>query len=290
MKYDLKTVLILLFLGFVWGSAFILMHEGSKVFNFWQMASLRLIFAGSVAIFFFVNIYKKVAIKDWKFLILSGLLGNFIPAYLFASVSHQIPSSLSGALNALTPLFALIFGFFIFKTNFNIRQVFGIIIGFVGAMILIFSANSKELSFSSEYIFPCIKVVIASALYGINVNIIKSKLNHNSAITNSMIPLTLISFPAVFIAFKNDLFYVPIFENENLIAWLCILVLGVIGSAFSLIFFNKLVKQTTALFAASVTYLIPFFAYMWGLIFGEILGFFQIMGMVLILTGIIISK
>jgi drug/metabolite transporter (DMT)-like permease len=69
-----------------------------------------------------------------------------------------------------------------------------------------------------------------------------------------------------------------------------ILILGVIGSAVSLIVFNQLVQKTTALFAASVTYLIPVFAYMWGIIDGEPIGVFQLGGMMLILGGITLTK
>lgn len=289
MKFDLKTVLVLLFLGFVWGSAFILMKIGAQSFNFIQVASLRLVFAGLVAVFFFIYIYKDVKKQDWKFLILSGVLGNLIPAYLFASVSNEIPSSLSGALNALTPLFALIFGALMFKIKFSIRQFIGIIIGLFGAIILIFSANSKTLEFNTQYIFPCLKVIFAALLYGINVNIIKTKLNQNTAYTNSMIPLTLIAIPALFIGISNNSFQVAI-KPESLTSLLCILVLGVIGSALSLIVFNKLVKKTSALFAASVTYLIPVFAYLWGIYFNEPIGLIQISGVSLILIGIILTK
>lgn len=268
MKFDLKTVLVLLFLGFVWGSAFILMKIGAQSFNFIQVASLRLIFAGAVAVFFFYYIYKDVKKSDWKFLILSGVLGNLIPAYLFASVSNQIPSSLSGALNALTPLFALVFGSLLFKIKFTIKQFIGIVIGLIGAVILIFSANSTTLEFNTEYIFPCIKVIFAALLYGINVNIIKTKLNHNNAYTNSMVPLTLIAIPALFIGIGNNAFQTAL-KPESITSLMCILVLGVVGSALSLIVFNKLVKKTSALFAASVTYLIPVFAFLWGIYFNR---------------------
>jgi drug/metabolite transporter (DMT)-like permease len=289
VKFDLKTVLVLLFLGFVWGSAFILMKIGAQSFDYIQMASLRLIFAGLVAVLFFIYIYKDVKIKDWKFLLLSGVLGNLIPAYLFASVSKEIPSSLSGALNALTPLFALVFGAILFKIKFNTRQFIGILIGLIGALVLIFSANSTNLEFNFQYLYPCLKVVVAALLYGINVNIIKSKLNHNDAYTNSMVPLTLISIPALFIGIGNNAFQTAI-KPESLTSLLGILVLGVVGSALSLIVFNKLVKKTSALFAASVTYLIPVFAFLWGIYFKEPVGLIQVFGVSLILIGIVLTK
>jgi drug/metabolite transporter (DMT)-like permease len=289
VKFEPKTIITLLFLGFVWGSAFMLMKKGLVSFEPMQLASLRLVFAGSVAAFFFVKSYKKLSSKDWLYLSISGTIGNFIPAYLFASAGADIPSSLSGALNAMTPFFGLIFGVILFSQLFKVKQFLGILIGLLGALILILSKSSAGISFQTSYILPCSKVILAALLYGINVNIIKSKLNHLSPIVNSMVPLTLIAIPAMCIGIYHGAFQAAM-QASALPALGFILILGVIGSAVSLIVFNQLVQKTTALFAASVTYLIPVFAYMWGIIDGEPIGVFQLGGMMLILGGITLTK
>ena len=273
----------------MWGSAFMLMKKGLVSFEPMHLASVRLVFAGSVAVFFFVKSYKQLNSKDWLYLSISGTIGNFIPAYLFASAGADIPSSLSGALNAMTPFFALIFGVILFSQLFKVKQFLGILIGLVGALILILSKSSAGISFQTSYILPCSKVILAALLYGINVNIIKSKLNHLSPIVNSMVPLTLIAIPALCIGIYHGAFQTAM-QASALPSLGFIFVLGVIGSAASLIVFNQLVQKTTALFAASVTYLIPVFAYMWGMIDGEPIGVFQLGGMMLILGGITLTK
>ena len=254
-----------------------------------QLASLRLVFAGCVAVFFFLKYYRQLSSKDWLYLSISGTIGNFFPAYLFASAGADIPSSLSGALNAMTPFFALIFGVILFSQLFKVKQFIGILIGLIGALILILSKDSTGISFKTDYLLPCSKVILAALLYGINVNIIKSKLNHLSPIVNSMVPLTLIAIPALCIGIYHGAFQTAM-QASSLPALGYICVLGIIGSAASLIVFNQLVQKTTALFAASVTYLIPVFAYMWGLIDGEPIGVFQLGGMLLILGGITLTK
>jgi drug/metabolite transporter (DMT)-like permease len=289
VKFDSKTILTLLFLGFVWGSAFILMKKGLESFQPIQVASLRLVFAGSVSVFFFVKVYKDISKKDWLFLALSGTIGNFIPAFLFASAGSEMPSSLSGALNALTPFFALLFGVILFSQIFKVRQTLGIAIGLIGALALIFSKSKGSISFETDYIYPCLKVVLAAILYGLNVNIIKSKLSHLSPITNSMVPVTLIAIPSLIIALLTNTFSVAT-EASALMPLIFIAILGIVGTALSLIVFNRLIQRTSALFAASVTYLIPIFAYMWGIIDGEPVGLFQVVGMLLILTGIALTK
>jgi len=289
LKIDLKTLFVLLFLGFVWGSSFMLMKKGLVEFSPVQVASLRLVFAGSVAVFFFFREYKKLKPKDFMFLTLSGLLGNFIPAFLFANAGSLMPSSLSGALNAMTPFFTLILGVILFSNAFKLKQGVGIGVGLIGSLILIFTKSTGGFSFQSDYIWPCSQVILAAFLYGINVNIIKSKLNHLSAIVNSMVPLTIILVPALVIALANNTWQTATHANSNS-ALLYIVILGVVGSAISLIVFNTLVKKTTAIFAASVTYLIPIFAYAWGVLDGEPIGLFQILGMVFILLGITLTR
>jgi drug/metabolite transporter (DMT)-like permease len=65
-----------------------------------------------------------------------------------------------------------------------------------------------------------------------------------------------------------------------------IVVLAVFGTAISTFLFNKLIKIAGALFAASVTYLIPFVAILWGLAYGEHLGIMHLLGLVAILFGV----
>lgn len=289
VKIDLKMFLTLFFLGLVWGSSFILMKKGLVAFTPFQLASLRLVFAGSVGFYFFIKEFKKLNKKDWLFLGLSGTLGNLFPAYLFASAGAEIPSSLSGAFNAMTPFFALLTGVVLFSQLFKISQGLGILIGLLGSLLLIFSKTKDGFQFEMDYLFPCSKVILAAFLYGINVNIIKSKLSHNSAIINSMIPLSIVSIPALIIAIQTGAFNVAM-QAHALKPLFYIIILGVLGSAISLIVFNKLVKKTTAIFAASVTYLIPIFAYFWGIIDGEPIGIFQVSGMLMILLGITLAR
>jgi drug/metabolite transporter (DMT)-like permease len=297
VKIDLKLILVLLFLGFVWGSSFILMKKGLLAFSPTQVASLRLIFAGSFAVFFFVRICRDLKKGEWLFLALSGTLGNLLPAYLFASAAPDIPSSLSGALNALTPISTLIFGAILFHIQFKVKHIVGILVGLCGALILIFSNPKADgLSLHYNYLYPCLKVILASLLYGINVNIIKSKLGHLPALTNSMVPLTLIAIPALFIGISQDTYHAAVLPPSFMpVAYLgmplvYIAILGLFGSAISLIVFNRLVKRSSALFASSVTYLIPVFAFMWGIIDGEAIGLTQVSGMTLIMCGITLSK
>ena len=66
----------------------------------------------------------------------------------------------------------------------------------------------------------------------------------------------------------------------------CTATLAIAGTLIAWMLFYKLVQRTDALFAASVTYLIPIVAISWGLLDGEVLSIIQVGGMLLILTGV----
>ena len=65
-----------------------------------------------------------------------------------------------------------------------------------------------------------------------------------------------------------------------------IAILAILGTAFCVILFNMLIKKTSTLFATSVTYLIPFFALMWGFIDGEKINTIQLISLIITIVGI----
>lgn len=119
---------VFLLLSLTWGSSFILMKIGLESFTSYQVASLRLVAGGLALLPFLPKALRQIPIKKLPLILLSGLLGNGIPAFLFCLAETEIDSSLAGILNALTPLMALLSGIVIFKSPFRKEQLGGIII------------------------------------------------------------------------------------------------------------------------------------------------------------------
>jgi len=104
-------------LSVIWGSSFILMKEGMNVLSPYQVAALRIASAGIVLLPFVVKAWKQIPKNKIVAVLLSGLVGNFIPAFLFCIAEVRVDSSIAGILNALTPLFTIIVGFFFLICN-----------------------------------------------------------------------------------------------------------------------------------------------------------------------------
>ncbi|HVG12134.1 MAG TPA: DMT family transporter, partial [Flavisolibacter sp.] len=83
-------------LSVIWGSSFILMKESSKDLSGVQIGAIRIFSAGLVFLPFALFHIRTVPLRRLPLIFLSGLLGNFFPAFLFAvAIQKQINSSMA---------------------------------------------------------------------------------------------------------------------------------------------------------------------------------------------------
>ena len=129
--------IILIALSLVWGSSFILMKQGLRAFTSDEVAGLRITIASAFMLPFLIRHYKLDVKANLKGLLLMGVFGNLIPAFLFTKAETQISSSLTGMLNALTPMFTILIGMIAFNHKITKNQVMGVLIGLIGAIALV---------------------------------------------------------------------------------------------------------------------------------------------------------
>ena len=275
------------FLGCVWGSSFILMQLGLKGVNSVQMGSLRILFAGLFLILVGYKELAKIPLYKWKFIVLTSLCGTFFPVYLFALALSKIDGSVSSILNSLTPLNTLIVGLLFFGASVQRRQVFGVIIGFVGCLLLVLFGEGSN---TTENYYYALLILLASLFYGINVNLIKKYLSDLKPLTISTGNFVVIFIPALVVLYFSD-FFVIASQEKVLTSLGYIAILGVIGTGLSNILFFKLIHLSSPVFAASVTYIIPVVAILLGYFFmNESLNFIQACGAFIVLLGVYLSS
>jgi drug/metabolite transporter (DMT)-like permease len=283
------SILTLITLALIWGSSFILMKiglkasDGSAVLSGVQVACLRMIIAAIVLSPFAFQGIKKLKKNDWPWLMVVGLCGSGIPAFLFAISQQYIDSGLAGILNALTPVFTLLIGLAFFKKTTHTKQLLGMAIGFIGAAGIIAMKGS-----SAENAGYALLIILATVLYGVSVNTVGSKLQHVPAPVISSVSLSFAAFPCSLI-FLATPYNVIIEHPEGLRSFFAIATLAVFGTGFANILFFKLTQKSGAVMAASVTYLIPLVAVGWGVIMGESIGFYQVIFGAILLGGVYLT-
>lgn len=279
--------ILLFFLGSVWGSSFILMQLGLKGVNSIQLGALRILFAGIFLITIGFKQLTKIPSYKWKYIALTALCGTFVPAFLFAIALKNIDGSVSSILNSLTPLNTLIIGLLFFSIQVERRQIIGVIMGFLGCLLLVYFGNNDN---TTENYLYAILIFIASIMYGLNVNFIKKYLSDLKPLTISVGNFTIMLIPAFLILFFSGFFDI-VSEEKTQHALLFITILGIVGTGFSNILFFKLIQLSSPIFASSVTYIIPVVAFILGFSFmNETLNIFQVFGALVVLIGVYFSS
>ena len=266
----------------IWGTSYILIKKSLLGFTAIELACLRISISGLVALPFAVRALQTIPKQKYLTILLVGIFGSGAPAFLFSLSMTKSGSAMNGILNSLSPLWTLIVGFYLFKVAISSQKIWGVIIGFIGALVLVLGKPGA--SFQVDVLYSLLPVV-ATFCYGMSSNITKQKLQNQNAIYTTALAMAMIGLPALIGLPFTD---VPakIIGGQVWLPLMCVATLSVFGTLIAWMFFYRLVQRTDALFAASVTYLIPIVAIGWGLLDGEVLSLIQLGGMVLILVGV----
>jgi drug/metabolite transporter (DMT)-like permease len=260
------------------------MKSGLEDLTPYQVASIRIIFAGAAMLPIAFKAFKKTPRNLITPLIISGFLGSFFPAYFFCIAQTKIDSSLAGILNALTPIFTVAIGSLFFKLTLSWVKWSGLILGFLGMSILLLGGtagiNLTHLGFASF-------VILATICYGLNVNLINNFLKEAEPTSIAAIAFTSLIIPALAVLYGSGYFNDPkLIDGTYTQGTVSAAVLGIMGTGVASILFYMLVKKAGPVFASMVTYGIPFVAMGWGILSGEIITSIQAMGMAVILIGV----
>ncbi|MBS4012547.1 MAG: DMT family transporter [Bacteroidetes bacterium] len=278
----------LIFLTFVWGSSFIFIKRGLVAFSPLQVGALRVALSSLVLLPFAISKIKNVKRKDLKIFFIAGLLGNGIPAFLFAIAQTRLDSLMAGILNSLTPVFTLVVGVAFFSLRARWFNILGIIIGLLGAIGLLWSSSNGNLVLNSFY---SLAIIAATIMYALNMNIIKEFLSKYDTLTIVSIAFLFIGLPAAIFLFGfTDFVFIMKTHSYAFSSLGFIILLSFIGTSLAVILNVRVIKRTTAVFASSVTYLMPIIAILWGILDGENFLLIFLLWIAVILAGVYMAN
>ena len=284
MTATYKKWFYLIVLSLIWGSSYILIKKGLVGLTPLQLGSVRILMTTVILAIFGWKQLKKIPISSWKWIVFTGFFGTFFPSYLFAFAETAIDSSVAAVLNGMTPLFTLILGIVVFKSELKWSKTLGVLIGFGGTLILVSNEFSINSGSDSWY---ALLVVIAAFCYSINVNVIKYKLQGVSALGIALGNFLAILIPAVVVLFISNFSWTSVITDSTVSTSLgYIFVLAFFGTALAKVMFNELVSISSPVFSISITYLLPIVAIGWGILDGETFSLIQWVGCAFILVGV----
>ena len=284
MNTEQKKWFYLFLLALTWGSSFILIKKGLLGLSPFQLGSLRTVMSSLFIFIIGFKSLKTIQSHQWKWIIITGFIGTFFPSFLFAFAETEVDSGIVSILNSLVPLNTVLIGLAVFKITSTKTQVFGVILGFVGASMLIF--NSMELHPDQNYLYAGF-VILATVMYASSVNIIKRYLQDVKPIAIATGNFVAIIIPAILVLSFSNFFTTETFQNDTIyISIGSVVILSLFGTVMAKIIFNSLIQISSPVFASSVAYLMPLVALLWGLLDGEVFGINQGLASSLILLGV----
>lgn len=294
MRNESKSWLMLAVLACIWGSSFILMKrgmetpDGASIFSDAQVGALRMCIAGTVMLPFGLFSLRKITRPKhvWSLLVV-GFSGNFFPAFLFTFAETGVTSGLAGMLNSFTPFFTLLIGFTFFRQPLRWNQSLGLVMAFAGIVLLILVGSRVANDGNWTHIAA---LILATFMYGLSLNTIKHTLAGFKAWEITSLAFSFVWIPAgVAVLFTG----VPqTFQtNPHAMEGLgYIAVLSILGTCLALLIFNRIIALTSAVFASSVTYFIPFVAVLLGIVFDhDPFHWLQLVAMLIVLTGVYLT-
>lgn len=283
-----KLFSALIVLSMIWGTSFLFikvllvsMVPAAVVFG-------RCLF-GSIILFLIV-LFRKERIKikklPWLPLVLVGLTNNVLPWLLISTSETLLSSGMASIINATTPIWTLLIGFFLFSSILRKSQWIGIMIGFIGIYIL---SDFKWGELYSGNLMGILLMTGATFCYGIGSHLTKKYLVQLSVLETSFFTLiisTMISFLILLVSSPQSLSsFIKLTTVGPFIG------LGALGSGVAYLLYYYLVKKGSPEFASLVTYLVPVSAVFWGtFLLKEKIHLSMIVGLLVIFFGVYISS
>ena len=278
---EIRYWILLTFLGALWGSAFMFIKVATPEFGPVALVNTRLIIASIIFLPILLrNKYIHLLRPIWKQVLVLAIMNNAIPFTLFSYASFGADSNILAILNATTAFNTMMIAYIWIGENVTIKQLFGLIVGFIGVFILVNPQNSSTTLISS------LSALLAAFFYSFSTVYIQK----NSANANKMV---LIGWSIIFsavIMLPVTIFYLPD-DMPSAAAISSAIWLGAISTGLGFIGYVRLIDKIGAVKTSTVAYFLPVFGIIWGAIFlDEAITSTIIIGCFIVLIGIYLSN
>lgn len=243
---------------------------------------------GATLIFWTLSLFiknEKIKKEDWPRIFLCSFLGMFINKLAFFKGLELSTPINSSVLITVVPILVFVFSAFFLKEKMRFLRVFGVISGFVGALVLILYSPST--SFNAPNIpLGNLMFVINSSTYGLYLIFVKKLVEKYNIITLFrwlFLIAIFLNLPVGFLEFKNV-------EWSHLPFWDAILpmIYVVVGTTFLTYMFNAYaLSKLKASTVSSFVYLQPIVGIIYAITTdNDSLTVLSVLGMILIFMGV----
>jgi len=273
-------VLLLLVLSGIWGSSFIFIRYLAPIIGPVATADARMLLAGvALVLFFLLTRFKPEWKKNARHFLVIGLLNSAIPFVLYSVAALVLPAAMEAIFNSMSPMFGAIFAALWMNEKLTPRKIAGLLLG-VGGVVTMSSLGGLTLDTGTVLaVAACILAPMCYGLAGVYIRTRASGVRPMAIAGGSQLlgGLALLPFVALFPPSASAI--------DTRVA-LIVIAFALLCSAVAYLIYYKLIADIGPTKALTVTFLIPVFAMLWGLLFlRETVSWSMILGAAIILVG-----
>jgi drug/metabolite transporter (DMT)-like permease len=271
----------LVFLGAVWGAAFLFLRIASPEVGPAWAAEIRLTIGAGVLLVVAGRATWRVAQGRMASFLVVGALFSAVPFTLIAIATITLPAGFTALLNAATPLFTAAIAVGFMGQRVSLRLAAGLAVG-VSAVILLVGWSPLEPG-------PTTLLAVAAGLgapasYAVAGNLVRARLSDvppTELATGMLTAGALIALPVALLSGTPG----PL-AADGVISLLGV---GLLSTAVAWPIFFRVLRRTTPTAASTATFIVPAFALMWGsLVLAEPVGLDLLVGFGLILVSLML--
>lgn len=276
----LLDYILLVILSAIWGASFIFMRVLVPVLGPVVTADLRMLIAGAaLAVFMKATDRRLEWGKNWKRYVTIGLLNSGIPFLLFSYAALHLPASVSVIINSLTPLFGAVGAVLWLNERFTVKLMIGLFLGIAGVAIIRSGGSFEVTVMSTLSIVMCVVATMFYGAGGVYVKLNAHDIGPAAIAAGSQLSIGILFLPLIFIWPAPSAVTMDLALLMTAFALFC--------SALAYIIYYRLMKILGPTKAATVTFLIPVFGFIWGAIFlDEAITIEMVIGGLIVLSGI----
>jgi drug/metabolite transporter (DMT)-like permease len=276
----------LVLLAALWGASFLFMRVAAPAFGPFALVDVRVGIAAVVLLAWLAWRRGRAGLADLRAqarpTMTIGVLNSALPFVLLSYATLTLTAGLASILNATTPMWTAVVAAVWLRDRITRAQAIGLALGLCGVVVLLWGKVSFAPSSSGFDVTLAVLACLAATLaYGVSANAAKkfaAQIDPLVTATGSQVGAALLLLPLAVVTWPAPM--------PSTTAWLAALALGVACTALAYLLYFRLMVRVGPLRAASVTFLIPLFATLWGaLVLHEALTLQMAAGGAVILAG-----
>lgn len=272
----------LIFLAAIWGGSFIFQRVAAPVLGAVAVAEGRLLIAGLVLSLWFRLIgFDPDWRRHWKQYIAIGMVNMALPSLLYGFAMMHIPAALAAILNSTSPMFGALFAALFLGERFTARKIAGCAAGASGVALIAQPGEFASTPMFAAAVAACLAACVCYGYTGVVMRKFAAQTSSRGVAVGSQLTGAGMLLPL--------LAFLPPPAEPTVLALSNLLALALLGNALGMVLYFRLITDTGATRALTVTYLMPLFAVLWGMLFlGESLPASALAGGALILAGTVL--